>query len=194
MHRTLLPQLCHFHCIRPQGHFSLLVGPINRIQGGWVSLPLLLFSFAFLRLERLSQDPNFLSNNQMREEGWWPLCFMWILFDFYGEIVMLFVELFMFLDLKSHYFFVRWSQPKHSSWRFSCATDWFSHRRHSGSALLSVWPSCVIWFLIVASSRLDSHPDFFFLLESSVSSHFQLPHVRLIYPGYHRPPVTTQNS
>jgi hypothetical protein len=28
--QTLLPQLCHFHYIRPQGHFSLLTGPINR--------------------------------------------------------------------------------------------------------------------------------------------------------------------
>jgi hypothetical protein len=41
-------------------HFSLLVGLINRTLGGLGSLSLLLFSFAFLRLDRVSQDPNFL--------------------------------------------------------------------------------------------------------------------------------------
>jgi hypothetical protein len=34
LHQTLLPQLYHFHCIKPQRQFSLLIGHINRDQGG----------------------------------------------------------------------------------------------------------------------------------------------------------------
>jgi hypothetical protein len=48
MRRVMLLLLCHFLCIRPYGHFSLLLGPINRTLEGWGSLPLLLFLFAFL--------------------------------------------------------------------------------------------------------------------------------------------------
>jgi hypothetical protein len=55
--------------------FSLLLGPINRTLGGWGSLPLLLASFPFPRLERVSQELDFYSNNQNREGGRRPLCF-----------------------------------------------------------------------------------------------------------------------
>jgi hypothetical protein len=40
--RLFYPNFCRFHCIRLQGQFSLLVGPINRTQGVVCSLPLLL--------------------------------------------------------------------------------------------------------------------------------------------------------
>jgi hypothetical protein len=42
LHQTLLPQLYHFHCIKPQRQFSLLIGHINRDQGVVGSLSLLL--------------------------------------------------------------------------------------------------------------------------------------------------------
>jgi hypothetical protein len=48
LHRTLIPQLYNFHCIRPYEHFSLLHVSINRTLEGWSSLPPLYFHFAFL--------------------------------------------------------------------------------------------------------------------------------------------------
>jgi hypothetical protein len=48
LRRTLLPLLCRFSSIRPQGrssHFSLLLVPIYRTLEGWDTLPLPIYIF-----------------------------------------------------------------------------------------------------------------------------------------------------
>jgi hypothetical protein len=56
LRRTLLSLPYRFLCIRPYGHNSLLLGPINRTLEGWISLPLLLLSFAFSSLDRVDEE------------------------------------------------------------------------------------------------------------------------------------------
>jgi hypothetical protein len=62
-------------CARVSQSFSLFLEPINRTLEGWGSLVLLQFHFVFPILE-VSQEQVLHFNNQMREGGRRPLCFV----------------------------------------------------------------------------------------------------------------------